>query len=186
MTAHGVTNAMLDELLAKANSSSPQFKGEDFHHALPVLFKMCCSDDKTFTSNLHAISNILDGAKSLGIVYTLVEERVALDPSCSLSVGLMKTAASLCNYLTIVLIRKRNLLHLEPKTTPAPKPEKKTQECWCVVNGRPAPNASTGHRCGFQDGKMGITWAIDGQIETHPVPCKDKGKCHTKNCIFDH
>lgn len=181
MSAHGVTNAMLDALLAKANSSLPQFKGDDFRHAPRILFEICCSDDKAFVAQLQGISNILDGAKALGIIFKAENGAVVLDPECKLSVGLMQTATSMCRDLKIALLRRQNLM----QSTPVPKVEK-SQECWCVVNGKPVTNASTGHRCGFQDGKMGITLAIDGQIETHPVPCKDKGKCHTKNCIFSH
>lgn len=181
----GVTNEMLNKLLVQAKSSGPQFEGENFRNALSYLFNMCCSDDKAFVVQLQGVSNILAGAEKLGIIYKVVSGGVVLDPTCTLSVGLMKMAVSMCQFLTIVLVREKNLMHSEVQK-PVPKVEKKSQECWCVVNGKPVANASTGHRCGFQDGKMGVTIMIDGQIETHPVPCSYKNNCQTKNCIFEH
>lgn len=172
------------------NTSPKNFKGDDFKHAPQFLARTCAATDKEFNDRFPAVVDILRSAKAIGIDFVVDAGNVKIYPRSSLNSGLTgglwNLATSMCVYLTIALSRYQNLKIGQVQTTsPAPAPEVE-KKCWCVVNGKLAEKASTGHRCGYFDGYMGKTEMINGKVEHIRVQCMYIGQCMTTGCIYAH
>jgi hypothetical protein len=178
---------MITNLLEGAQSNV--FSGMQFMGAPDFLLRMCIADDHGFNELISAIKDILKSAKDLGIYFSIVNGQVIIDDSSKISPMLMKNAEAVLPFLRIVLCRMRPKQYVEvAKTEPVvqkPKPKKKA-ECWCVEGGKPNNRSDTPHRCGLLKGGMGITLMVDGEIETHPVPCNHGKKCYNKTCLYSH
>ena len=186
------------------NTSPKNFKGDDFKYAPQFLAQTCAATDGDFNDRFPVVVDILRSAKAIGIDFVVDAGNVKIYPRSSLNSGLTgglwNLATSMCVYLTIALSRYQNLKigQLQttspapapapvpapaPALTPVPEVEKK---CWCVVNGKLAEKASTGHRCGYFDGYMGKTEMINGKVEHIRVQCMYIGQCMTKGCLHAH
>jgi hypothetical protein len=166
------------------------FVGDAFKGAPDFLLRMAISNDDVFGELFPAARDILASAKLLGIIYTVIDGQMTIDDSSKVTPPVMMNAEAALPFLKIVLCRHVLTTKVLPaKEEPVKVLVRKTvkkSECWCVKDGKPTKNADTGHKCGYMSDNMGVTIVVDNEIEHHPVPCKNGGKCYQKGCLFAH